>query len=80
MTTLKQSVSLWRKLAKARGMLSEVLNELPQEANFYRDLKRDIRKILKETAARPPADLDLDAYQDGRTVRRSGSSSRKRGP
>lgn len=78
MTTLRQSASLWKKLGKARGLLYDVLFKLPQDDGPYRDLKRDIRKLLKETAARPPADLDLDAYQGSGAVRKSAPAPRKR--
>jgi hypothetical protein len=73
MTTLRQSVSIWKKLGKARGALYQALEGLegiPSGkkllARTQADLlQKDIRKALRETACNPPDDLDLEAYDRG---------------
>jgi len=72
MTTLRQSVSIWKKLGKARGALYQALEGLegiPEALGASGKkldlLQKDIGKALRETACDPPDDLDLEAYDRG---------------
>jgi len=67
MTTLRQSVSIWKKLGKARGALYQALEGLEgiPSGKKLDLLQKDIGKALRETACNPPDDLDLEAYDRG---------------
>jgi len=71
LTTLRQSVGIWKKLGKARGALYRALEGLDGFSGLkVEEARREIRRVLEATACDPPDDLDINEYVKGRVRKR----------